>query len=163
MALAVTHVILTIVILDIFRHYVWGRHKFPRYLLVIGGVAGLFPDIDIPLTWIYKFLTGTGISLHGTFTHSLFFPLLFLIIGAVLHYNKNIKWAGICYIIAFGWFSHLTLDCLYGGYKDFLWPLFVVNFCPQWGIGQHATSIDAIILVAWLVHEEIHNKIKDYM
>ena len=49
MALAVTHVILTIVILDLFRHYVFKKSKFPRYWLVIGGIAGLFPDIDIPL------------------------------------------------------------------------------------------------------------------
>ena len=48
MALALTHVLLVIVLLDLFRHYVLSKKKFPRYLLVVGGIAGLLPDIDVP-------------------------------------------------------------------------------------------------------------------
>lgn len=162
MALAVTHVILVIVALDIFRHYLFGKGKFPRYLLVVGGIAGLFPDIDIPLSWFYGLITSSTVSLHGTFTHSLLFPLLFLAAAGFLHYQGKMKWAKIGYIVSFGWFFHLGLDCLYGGYKDFLWPFFVQNFCPQFNLYAYATSIDALILVFWLVHEELHQKIKDY-
>jgi membrane-bound metal-dependent hydrolase YbcI (DUF457 family) len=164
MALAVTHVILTIVILDLFRHYLFGKHKFPRYLLVIGGIAGLLPDIDIPLTWAYNFLTGYLVNLHGTFTHSFIYPILFIALGIFFYQYKEYKWAKICFVISFGWFTHLSLDCLFGGYKTFFWPMnFSPVFCPQWGISSYAASIDAIILILWIVHEEIHNKIKDYI
>ena len=54
MALAVTHVLLTIIVLDLLRHYVFDKKKFPRYLVVIGGIAGLVPDIDILFNWIYN-------------------------------------------------------------------------------------------------------------
>ena len=163
MALAVTHVILTIVILDFFRHYVFRKKKFPRYLLVIGGIAGLLPDIDIPLSWLYNLFTSSSTDLHGVFTHSLIFPLIFLVAAAILHYQKNMKWAKIYYVIAFGLFSHLVLDCLFGGYKTFFWPFNLnYNFCSDWGLTHYRTSIDAIILIVWLLHEEIHNKINDY-
>ena len=163
MALAVTHVLLTIVVLDLFRHYLFGKHKFPRYWLVIGGVAGLFPDIDIPLGWAYNFLTGSAINIHGMFTHSIIFPALFLVAGFIFHYQRKSKWAGWCFVIAGGWFMHGLLDCTFGGYKDFFWPLFVNNFCPQFGIDKFAPHIDAVILVLWLVHEELHKRIRDYI
>ncbi len=164
MALAVTHVILTIVILDIFRHYVFGKEHFPRYLLVIGGVAGLLPDIDIPLTWLYRMITGSTLSLHGLFTHSFFFVILFATIAVAYQMRGEMKWAKIFYVISAGWLSHIILDCLYGGYKTFFWPLnFASTYCPQWGVSAYAADIDAIILVLWLVHEEVHQRIKDYI
>ncbi|MBI2665804.1 metal-dependent hydrolase [Candidatus Woesearchaeota archaeon] len=166
MALAVTHIILTIIVLDFFRHYVFGKKAFPRYLLVIGGIAGLLPDIDIIMTWGYNFLTGRSVSLHGTFTHSLFWPILFLIVGVSFHYLKQKNWSKICYVTSVGLFFHIILDCLYGGYKTFFWPfsqnVISSGFCPQWGIHSYAASIDAIILVLWLVHEELHQMVKDY-
>lgn len=164
MGLAVTHVILTIVILDLFRHYVFGKQKFPRYLLVVGGVAGLLPDVDIPLTWIFNFITNGNANLHGLFTHSILFSLSFLILGAILHSQKKMKWAKISYVISAGLFMHSLTDCLFGGYKTFLWPLQIsTNFCPDWGIGVFREEIDAIILVLWIIHEEVHNKIRDYI
>ncbi|MBI4152722.1 metal-dependent hydrolase [Candidatus Woesearchaeota archaeon] len=163
MANSVTHIILVIFLLDLFRHYVFGKEKFPRYLVVVGGIAGLGPDIDVPLTWIYQFFTSSTTDLHGLFTHSIFFVLLFLIIAALFHSRNSMKWAKIFYVISAGWFIHLILDCLYGGYKTFFWPLqYASSFCPQWGIQGHAVEIDAIILVLWLIHEEVHQKIKDY-
>ncbi len=163
MGLAVTHVIITIVILDLFRHYVFGKQKFPRYLLVIGGIAGLFPDIDIPIGWMMTLFTGTQITLHRIFTHSFIFPLLFLIIAIVLHYNKNHKWGRIGYVIAAGWTLHIIFDCIYGGYLPLVWPFDLITSCPSWGLMKFSEGIDAIILVLWLAHEEIHNKIRDYI
>lgn len=176
MAYAVTHVILTIVILDFFRHYVFGKHNFPRYLLVIGGIAGLLPDIDIPLSWIYSLITGISTYFHGVFTHSIIWPAVFLGLG-IIFYNLNYrskqkktknaldfqKWAKIFYVISGGWFLHLILDCFYGGYTSMLWPLQTLTaFCPEIGLSAYAVSIDAIILILWLVHEEVHQKVKDY-
>ncbi len=165
MALAVTHVLGAIIILDLLRHYVFGKNKFPRYLIVIGGIAGLAPDIDIVLSWFMTFITGTEVSLHGVFTHSFFWVFFFLTFGLMFQYKKEMKWAKIFYVIAAGWTIHLSLDCAFNSYETFLWPLpwNTAKYCPQ-GAGHTArVSVDAILLVLWLVHEEIHNKIKDYI
>src|SRR3989344_4866727 len=160
MALAVTHIILTIAFLDIFRHYVFGLKKFPRYLLVIGGIAGLAPDLDIPISWILTLITENTVNIHGLFTHSIFFALLFAVIGAVLQYKKNLKWAKIFYVVAVGWTLHILLDCAFNAYSTFLWPLSINTkmFCPTGFLESYRSSIDAIILVLWLLHEEISNK-----
>lgn len=165
MALAVTHVLVVIVILDIFRHYIFGKDKFPRYLVVIGGIAGLAPDLDIPLGWFWSAISGTKVNLHGLFSHSFFFVLLFLAVAIIRHYQDDFKWAKIFYVIAIGWIFHLVLDCLYGtDLKFFLWPSqLALAFCPSWNIYPLAASIDAIILAVWLIHEEVHKHIKRYV
>ncbi len=167
MALAVTHVLVAIVLLDLARHYLFGQQRFPRYLVVIGGIAGLLPDIDIPLGWLLSFFTGTEIGLHRLFTHSLFFVFLFLLMGIIRQYQEQgneKRWSKIFYVIAFGWFIHLVLDCLYGGSSSFLWPFDGgISFCPAKPLDDlYAMGIDAILLVAWLVHEEVQKKVKDY-
>ena len=91
----------------------------------VARIAGLFPDIDILITWIYNFFTSSQVNFHGTFTHSLLWPLLFLIIGLFSHYQKNLKWAKIFYVISASWIFHLILDCAFGGYKEYLWPFFI--------------------------------------
>lgn len=57
MPLAVTHVLLTIILVDLFRDYIMKNHK--KYLtlhtIMIAGIAGLLPDIDIPLFWLLNF------------------------------------------------------------------------------------------------------------
>ncbi|MDO8656042.1 MAG: metal-dependent hydrolase [Nanoarchaeota archaeon] len=165
MAYAVTHILIVIVILDLLRHYVFGKKNFPRYLIVIGGIAGLLPDIDIPLGWVASFMTGTDVGLHRLFTHSILLALLFLFIGIIRHYQDDEKWAKIFYVIAFGWLVHILLDCVYGGglIPSFFWPTQIVpTFCPTWDLYPWAESIDAILLVLWIVHEEVHSYVKDY-
>ncbi|HIJ11436.1 TPA: metal-dependent hydrolase [Candidatus Woesearchaeota archaeon] len=164
MALAVTHIIGTILILDLFRHYVFGKKAFPRYLLVVGGVAGILPDIDIIIGKLVSWMSGTTVNLHGVFSHSLFIPVLFVGIGFFLQYNENMDTAKWYYVIAAGWFLHIILDCGFNAYSTFLWPLHIdtMRFCPSKLAGIYRSGIDAILLVVWLVHEEVHNKIKEY-
>ena len=165
MALAATHVLVTIVILDIFRHYFFGLKKFPRYLLIIGGIAGLAPDLDLPAGWFASWITGNHVYFHGLFTHTVLWPLVFLIVGGILHYRKNLQWAKIFYVISFGWFIHLPLDCIHTGYSDFVWPLAIntKSWCPQFDMSIYKNGIDAVILIIWLIHEEVHKKIRDYI
>ncbi len=166
MALAVAHVLIAIFVLDLFRHYVFGLKKFPRYLIVIGGIAGLAPDLDIPLGMIISFITGKTVELHRVFTHSFFFVLLFAAIGVLLHYKKITLWRNMSYVVAAGWFLHIFLDCFYGGdlsHSFFFWPLSnPPTFCPSWNLYTYGNHIDAIILVMWLIHEEVHKKVRDY-
>jgi inner membrane protein len=165
MALAVTHVLVAILLLDVFRHYVFGLKKFPRHLLVVGGIAGLMPDIDIPLGWFLSFVTGNTINIHGSFTHSLFIVFVFILMAVISQYQGEIKRSKWLYVIATGWFIHILLDCGFNAYATFLWPLPIdtLTFCPERFLGpKYGAAIDAIILVVWLVHEEVHKKIKDY-
>jgi len=163
MALAATHIIGAIFILDLFRHYLFGKKQFPRYLLIVGGIAGLGPDIDIPLTWLINFVTGNNSNFHGTFTHSFLFVLIFFGIGALFHSKKKMKWAKIFYVIAAGWFIHLGLDWLFGEYKLLFWPFATPKYIfPQTNLWIYSAEIDAIVLVLWLLHEELHKRIRDY-
>ena len=164
MALAVTHIIGTLFILDIFRHYVFKGRKFSRRLLLFGGIAGLLPDIDIPLSWVASYVVQNPVNLHGVFTHSIFWPILFVIIGGILHYFDKKKYAYILYVVAAGWFIHLLFDCFFNRYSTFLWPIKFDTkiFCPIGFERLHRVGIDAIILVVWLLHEELSGKIRDY-
>jgi len=162
MAYAVTHVLGAIVALDLLRHYVFGKKKFPRYLIVIGGIAGLLPDIDIPLSWVYNALTGAQVNLHGVFTHSIVFPIGFIFIALLLRGYKKGKWSRIGYVVAAGWCMHLFLDWMYGGVKGFFWPLMINGYVPAWNLYAYAVEIDAVLLVLWIVHEEVHGYVKDY-
>ncbi len=164
MPYAVTHVLVAIVIFDLLRHYVFGKDKFPRYLVVLGGIAGLAPDLDIPLGWLYSFLTGIDINIHGLFTHSFFFVGLFLLVGLIRRYQNDGTTARVMYVIAAGWLIHIILDWAFGEYKAIFWPFLLTDptLFPTWNLWQYGPEIDAILLVAWLIHEEVQGMIKDY-
>ena len=56
MPFAVTHVISSIILVDLYRDYV-AKHKkyFTLHTVFIAGLAGLLPDIDLPLNWLLNF------------------------------------------------------------------------------------------------------------
>ena len=58
---------------------------------------------------------------------------------------------------------HLLLDCPVGGQIGYLWPLSIdiYKYCPDL-ISGYMASLDAIILVIWLIHEEVHKNIRVY-
>ncbi len=169
MPFAVTHVLLTIILVDIFRDYFTKHRKyFTLHTIFIAGIAGLLPDIDIPLNW---FLNLFGLSItHGTITHTPLFALIFLIPGFILWYNKKHKEAVYFFVICFGIFLHLFLDYLvkgdYGSGIMFFYPFSNVTYGLN--LFQNVepnffAAIDAIILLAWLWHEEIKHKISDFI
>ncbi len=50
MPFAVTHVLLTIILVGLYRDYVTKHQKyFTLHTVFIAGFSGLLPDIDIPL------------------------------------------------------------------------------------------------------------------
>lgn len=166
MPLAVTHVLLTIVAIDIFRDYIIKKKKLiPLNFLFIGGIAGLLPDIDIPLFWLLTIFKPIA-WFHGTFTHIFLIPLIILIVSLITYrYNKK---AGILLaIITFGYAFHILLDFLfYGCIMSPFWPFFTPNFTgitTYLNIPQLEMGIDAFILLGWLWHEEIKHKISDFI
>jgi hypothetical protein len=159
---AATHLILAIVLVDIYRHY-FAKHKFPRMYVLIAGIAGLFPDIDMPIGWIYNLIAGTTYTFHGGITHILLIPVLIFVGSLVAYKLKNHKLGLLLGVIAFGWFFHIAIDCGFlGAYLPF-WPFYTGGFCPNTFSSDHMAGLDAVVLIAWLIHEEFAHEIKDYI
>lgn len=176
---AVTHVLIAIILLDIIRDYVLKpkhRNKFPMHYLIIAGVAALLPDIDIVVYWFMNLVLGTTLSeVHRTFTHALFFPLLFVLLGFLFWNFKSkffekhkMKLHTTFFIIAFGILIHLLLDFLLSGYIMPFYPLSYVSYglnlvkLTPWP-DTVLPALDAILLLGWLTHEEIKHKISDFI
>ncbi len=174
MPLAVTHVILTIVLVDLFRDYIMKKHK--KYLtlhtILIAGIAGLLPDIDVPINWLLGFFGYSfDILKHGGVTHTAFFGLIFLVVGFIFLKMKKHKMATYFFVITFGVLFHVFLDYFFGGgaYEGvmWLWPVsshaFNLHLLRQLGIMNLPAAIDAVILLVWLWHEEVKHKISDFI
>ena len=175
MPYAVTHVILTIVIADIYRDY-FSKKKFPMTYVFIAGIAGLLPDLDIPIGWAASFLLGANYSFHRLYTHSLFYSIIFFIAGLVFLLMRNgkcriFRWnvsstmlMMFFFALSFGWFMHIALDCglAADGYLNLI-PSIPLTFCPHPFSNEALLGIDAIILVLWLFHEQWKHEIKDYI
>ena len=172
---AVTHIILPLVLVDIYRDY-FAKKKFNIRYVLIAGLAGLLPDIDIILAWILRLASDISISsLHRTITHTLFFPLFFLILFFVSkNHNpkflkkQKLKLNYIFLAIAFGALLHIILDFSFSGSVAILYPLsdfsIGMNLIPlNYFQGTFFAGLDAIIIVVWLIHEELKHRISDYI
>jgi len=167
MPLAVTHVLLTIIVIDLFRdHFIKDKKLIPLKYLFIGGIASLLPDIDIPIYWFLNNILKFNLPwFHRTFSHTIFFPLVLIFI-TIFFFNINRKWFNILSIITFAVSFHLLLDAIFGGIMIF-YPLSqtIVGFQLDLIINMPAftAGMDAIILLAWLWHEEKYHKISDFI
>ena len=55
MSLAVTHVILTIIAVDLYMDYFTKSKKyFTLHTILVAGIASLLPDIDILINWTLR-------------------------------------------------------------------------------------------------------------
>ncbi len=173
MPLAVTHVLLTIILVDLYRDYIT-RHKkyFTLHTVFLAGLGGLLPDLDVPLNWMLSYFGySSEVLMHGGITHTLFFGLIFLIPAIILLWRKKHKASMYFFVISFGIFLHVFLDYVLGGGAHegimFFWPLSAVGYkihlLNKFGLSNLPAAIDAIILLLWLYHEEIKHKIKDFI
>lgn len=175
MAYAVTHVIIAIILIDLYRDYI-AKNKFSTWYVLIGGIAGLLPDADYPIELIVRAITGTEVVIHRTFTHSVIYIAIFLLIALGFHLWKNKTFklfkkkftnkdvALLFMIVATGWFIHLSLDCVFSGEEKLTWiPGTPLGFCTNQLSPEVTMGIDAIILLSWLIHEQWKHKIKDYI
>lgn len=170
MPLAVTHVLLTIIIVDLYRDYVTKHRKyFTIHTLFIAGIGGLLPDIDIPLSQVISYLGySPGLLSHGGITHTIFFGLVFLIPAFILLIKKKHKESVYFFVLSFGILFHIFLDVIVNeSYYMLFWPLtastFSITQLTNLGINGLQAPLDAIILLVWLYHEEVKHKIKDFI
>lgn len=164
---AVTHILVALFIVDLIRFYVIkDKKRFPLYLVLIGGIAGLAPDLDIIAYWILNTLFGTSLAaVHHVFTHNVFIALGFFALAALIRL-KSEKWYFIFLVIGIGWTTHVFLDAILG-MSPLLSPLWNfdigLHLIPFGELGHTIyMGLDAILLVLWLLWQYFHHNIKDY-
>jgi len=175
---AVTHVLVVIVLLELFRHYfIKNKENFPLHYLIIGGIAGLLPDLDIAIYYGLSFFGFTINEVHRTFSHNLFIPAFFVILAFVSYGFKSkklgehhLKLRNIFLVIAFGILMHLILDIALIGsiipfypLNDFKVGLNLLGFFPSAWQNTIMPSLDALLLIIWLISLEIRHRISKYL
>src|SRR3989344_2689089 len=107
---AVVHVLFTIIALDLFRdHFLKNKRELPLHYVFIGGIAGLLPDIDVPLFWVLSNFLGFNVPwFHRIFTHTFLFALIFLAIS-LIYFDLNRKTSKLFAVITFGVAFHIFL------------------------------------------------------
>jgi len=173
MPLAVTHVLTTIILVDLYRDY-FEKHKryFTLNTIFFAGIFGLLPDADVAIQIIAS-IFGFSIPLifqHGMITHTPFFSLLFLIPGIILWKKERHKQAVFFFVASFAIFWHLFLDYFIGGgsFEGIMWlfpfstQAWKIHIIKAFGVSDIPQALDAIILLAWLWHEERRHKISDF-
>jgi len=165
---AVVHVLFTIIVLDLFRdHILKNKHELPLHYVFIGGIAGLLPDIDIPLFWLLNNFLGIDVPFfHRIFTHTFIFIGIFSALSLVF-YDLNRNLSKIFAIITFGVAFHIFLDWLLVGAVAPFYPFsdsaYGLDLVRKTGLPLAAEGMEAIVLLAWLWHEEKTHKISDFI
>ncbi len=174
---AVTHFLIPVILLELFRDFfVKDKKTFPVHYVFIGGLAGLLPDLDIAVYYILSFSGFTLEEVHRTFSHNLFIPLIFVILGLLAYSFKNkelgkhhLKLKNIFFVIAFGIFVHLILDTIVLGWIMPFYPLStysigfdLLNHVPVPWQSTIMPSFEAILLVLWMIYLEMRHKISEF-
>ncbi|MEK6888648.1 MAG: metal-dependent hydrolase [Nanoarchaeota archaeon] len=182
MPFAATHILFPLVLTVLIRDfYLRKKDKklFPLHYVLIAGLAGTLPDWDIGFFWILQ-LSGIDVGfwdIHKTYLHSIFVPIIFFILFFVLKPVKSptlgkhkLKLNIIALMIALGAFSHIFLDLILGEpfsafypFHTFTYALALVNYFPEAVQGLLYPTLDAVLLIFYLIYLEIKHKISDFI
>lgn len=165
---AVVHVLFAIIVLDLFRdHFLKNKRKLPLHYIFIGGVAGLLPDMDVPLFWLLNNFLGLNVPwFHRAITHTVLFILIFLVIS-LIYFDLNKKISLLFGIITFGVALHILLDYLLVGAVTPFYPLsytsYGLDLIARTNLPLAVEGLEAIVLLLWLWHEEKTHNISDFV
>lgn len=179
MPYTVTHILVAILLLELFREYVVkDNRKFPRYYILIVAIGAIIPDLDVVAYYILYFFGFSFEQVHRTFLHTIFIPLIFFLIGLVIYKLKvknstlgkrHMHLAAIFFILAFGSFIHLILDLLIAGKIAIFWPISNIQvgmdirgYFPLAWQPILLPSLDTLLLVLWICWMEFKLKITKY-
>ncbi|MAG20166.1 hypothetical protein CL618_01905 [archaeon] len=110
--------------------------------------------------------------IHRTFTHSIWIVLFLVLIGLLVNkvyikkYKLKLSW--VFYFLALGSFIHLMLDGILLGSVFLFYPFsfFEMSFnlikIVPWP-DSFLAGLDAIILIVWLIHEDLKHNIRDFL
>lgn len=177
MPFAVTHVLVPIIFADLIRDHVLKNPKILTNKFVFAaGIGGLVLDLDLIL---YNFLAAVGIDLgiatvgHRIIFHNIWMPLCFFGFFALFYFLLKQKKFGKIFLMLFvGAALHLLLDATLTGNVLPLFPFSTAEI--NWNLvgltgsafGTNPITIlismDALLLLFWLYHEEMEHKISDY-
>ena len=180
MPYAVAHFLIPVILLELFRDFfIKDKKSFPIYYIVIGGIAGLIPDLDIAIFYLLSFtnFSFNFFDVHRVFLHNLFLPLLFILLALIFYNfksetlgNRHLKLKNIFLILAFGTFVHLLLDFLVWGQ---ILPFYPINYYsiglnlyeifPISWQGSIIQTVDAILLVLWISYLAITHKVRELL
>jgi membrane-bound metal-dependent hydrolase YbcI (DUF457 family) len=164
MTLAVTHILLPMILVDLVRDHVFKMKKqiLPNKYVLIAGLAGLAPDIDIPIS-IFIF---HDLKIHRTFTHSIWIPIALFAAFVICYYLKKKNYSKFFLMCFIGISMHIILDFYLSGYVSLFLPLsdtiYGLNILPVDQAYLIYSAIDAVLLFGWIIHEELEHKISDF-
>ncbi|HLG23995.1 MAG TPA: metal-dependent hydrolase [Candidatus Nanoarchaeia archaeon] len=165
---AVVHILFTIIALDLFRdHVLKNKRSLPLHYVFIGGIAGLLPDIDVPLFWLLNGFLGLDVPFfHRMFTHTISFGLIFAILSLVF-YDLSKNASKILAIVSFGVFFHIFLDWFFIGtimpFYPFSTAQLGLDIFGRLELPLLMDGLEAVVLLWWLWHEEKTHKISDFI
>jgi membrane-bound metal-dependent hydrolase YbcI (DUF457 family) len=176
MPFAVTHVLIPLILVDLIRdHLLKIKKTLPNKYVFISGLAGGLLDADLLLYYVASIL-GMKLSTHRIFFHNVWIPLFSLLAYILLHNRRKKNLAKIFLMIFAGTSIHLILDGTVCNQIIPFYPLddtmVGLNLLPISPGLEPAIlmrnlhillSIDAIILILWLIHEELEHKISDFL
>ncbi len=176
MPFAVTHILVPLLLAAIIRDFLL-KKKFPLHYVLIAGISGILPDLDILAFWILYFFGFTFEQVHKTILHSLALPILFFLLF-ILFSKVNISGIGkhklklnlIFLMIAFGSFTHLVLDVIFGELITPFWPfsnlsmgINILEYLPKELQWMALPMLDGFLFIIWLIYLEFKHKISDFI
>lgn len=178
MPYATTHILVAILLIELFRHILKDNKKFPRYYILIAAIGAIIPDLDIGAFYILNFFGLAFEQIHRTFLHPIFIPLFLIGIGGIFYYfhlnnqeasKHHLKISWIFFILGIGTIIHLLLDITFAGRIIPLYPisnfeigLNLIQYAPENLRDLITPTIDAILLMFWIFWMEFKLKISNY-
>jgi len=178
MTQAVTHFLFAAIAVNLIRDYlIRDKKNFPLHLVLIGGVAGILPDFDVAVYYVMGFFGYTIQDVHRTFSHTIFVPLLFFLLGFLLWETKvrwldknRMKLSNVLFVLGVGTFIHLLLDGIVAGYITPFFPVLnlsiglnLIAYLPLHWQDAFLPSLDAILLMLWMIYIEVKHKISNFI
>ena len=156
MPLAVTHIAPAVELFNYFKNkFDFGKHA-GRNAVFVAAIGALLPDTDIFVGRVLH-LFGYNLS-HGSYTHTLFFALIFLVPAAILYYLKKYRYSLYLSLLGFGVILHIFLDYFIGGGAEsgvmWFFPLsnhpYKIHLLYSLPFPLWAEELDALVLLGWI-------------
>lgn len=176
---AAAHILIPLILVSLFRDYYIkkkNKKKFYLHYVLIAGIAGVLPDLDILIFWVLYFAGFSYNEIHRTFMHTLFIPLIFLLLSLLtlnikINFKKTKFNLGIIFLMIFiGSFLHLFLDAVLHGTIMPFYPfshlsigLNLLGYLPKSLEVIADSTIDGILLILYLIYLELKHKISDFI